>query len=177
MTDPDAISIQAAPKSIADLIAPWVNSQTVCDRLFGGSVTWPVTPDTIRECLTTDARRTLNLVAIDTDTNSVIGFLRLTLDSVDSSTMRLGSLILAPNHRGQRLATPIIEHVITQVFTTTATHRLDLLVASNHKKAIRACLSAGFTREGTMRGARNFGGKRQDVDIMAIIRSDYEAQQ
>jgi RimJ/RimL family protein N-acetyltransferase len=55
-------------------------------------------------------------------------------------------------------------------------HRIELEVYAGNDRARRSYEKAGFTLEGTLRERHFTQGRREDVQLMALLRSEWEAQ-
>lgn len=80
---------------------------------------------------------------------------------------------IAPEHRGKKLAAPMLGLVVDYVFNIPEIFRLDLYVYAFNTPAIRTYQSLGFVLEGTRRAATRVGNDRWDSYVLSMLRPEY----
>lgn len=84
-------------------------------------------------------------------------------------------ILVGPEGRGRRLGSEAVRLVIDHAFATTDLHRISLDVQADNVRARRAYAGAGFRVEGLLRDEHTFDGVRSDTVLMAVLRTDREA--
>ncbi len=90
------------------------------------------------------------------------------------NTAGLGRIAIAPDQRGQNLSAPLLELILAQAFARNWVHRVDLLVYSHNKPAIKSYEAAGFVLEGRRRETTPIGDEVWDTLIMSILRPEFD---
>jgi len=89
-------------------------------------------------------------------------------------TAGLGRVAIKPSRRGDGLAPALLELILTQAFSHSWVHRLDLLVYTHNHPAIRAYQRAGFVLEGTRRETTPIGDEVWDTHMMSLLRREFD---
>lgn len=89
-------------------------------------------------------------------------------------TMGLGRVALAPDRRGEGLGHALIALAVDYAFSKRWVHRLDLLVYTHNRSAIRTYQNIGFVLEGTRRQTTPIGDEIWDTHMMSILRTEFE---
>lgn len=76
---------------------------------------------------------------------------------------------------GRGYGTDAMRLLLQFCFQELNKHRVSLAVLSNNTRAIRSYLKNGFVQEGVVRGSDHRFGLRQDVVVMGILRSEWQA--
>ena len=78
---------------------------------------------------------------------------------------------------GQGLGTAFLSLVLDEAFGPMGAERFHLDCFADNARAQRAYMKLGFTRDGVLRQAyRLADGRRSDLIMMAILKSEWEAQ-
>ena len=85
----------------------------------------------------------------------------------------IGRLAIAPKHRGQGLALPLVKSAIDKAFSRPEINRIELRVYDHNTAAIAAYNRAGFVLEGTRRQSTPIGDMFWSTNIMSILRDEY----
>jgi RimJ/RimL family protein N-acetyltransferase len=84
---------------------------------------------------------------------------------------------IAVAHPGRGLGTAFLSLVLDEAFGPMGAERFHLDCFADNARAQRAYMKLGFTRDGVLRQAyRLADGKRADLVMMAILKSEWEAQ-
>jgi len=90
--------------------------------------------------------------------------------SVDPSAgvARLGRIVIAPAHRGHRLAIPMLRLVIDEAFAIRGIERVDLGVYTWNARAITTYTRLGFKLGAIKRAAVRVGDEHWDLQEMSL---------
>ena len=83
-------------------------------------------------------------------------------------------ITLLPEARGRGIGGRAQRQMCDYLFATTSVHRLQAVTNASNVAEQRALLSAGFSREGVVRGAEWLLGSYTDVHLFGRVRSDWE---
>jgi RimJ/RimL family protein N-acetyltransferase len=81
---------------------------------------------------------------------------------------------LVPDARGRGVGTTAQRLLAEHLFTTTEVDRVEAAPAVDNEAAQRALQKAGFHREGVVRGAQVREGRRRDVALYSLLRTDLD---
>ncbi|WP_339121200.1 GNAT family N-acetyltransferase [Pseudonocardia sp. D17] len=110
-------------------------------------------------------------VIADSDTDEPLGQIGLWFLGVGPGRARIGYWVLARNRR-RGLATRALQTLSPWALTLPEVERLELYVEPWNKGSWRAAETAGFHREGLMRGWEVVGTERRDMYMYSLLRSD-----
>jgi RimJ/RimL family protein N-acetyltransferase len=79
---------------------------------------------------------------------------------------------LLPAARGRGIGTEVLRLLVRYLFDTTDIDRIEGSTDVTNVRAQRSLEKAGFTREGTIRGAQLRAGVRHDLVSYSLLRSD-----
>jgi RimJ/RimL family protein N-acetyltransferase len=79
-------------------------------------------------------------------------------------------------YRGKGYGTDAMQVILGFAFRELNLHRVSLSVFEYNPRAIRSYEKAGFRHEGRLRAEINRDGRRWDVLMMGILRTEWEAQ-
>ena len=82
-------------------------------------------------------------------------------------------LSLRPSFRGRGLGTDVVLALCEYGFAVRGLHRLQVDTLASNAAMISAAVRAGFTREGTLRGADWVSGEFVDEVILGLLASDW----
>ncbi len=124
-------------------------------------------------CANADER--LDLAIVDRATAAVVGEVVLNRfrASANSSNFRI---VLGPAARGRGLGTEAARLMLGYGFDVLGLNRISLEVFASLPNAVRAYEKAGFLVEGIKREVFSFDGDYVDDVMMAILKSDWDAQ-
>jgi RimJ/RimL family protein N-acetyltransferase len=88
------------------------------------------------------------------------------------SALELGYHIFDANRRGQGLMSEALPLFVRYLFQTKGCNRLELRMETENLASERVAIKAGFTYEGTARGAMRHGGKFVDLKQYSILRQE-----
>jgi len=158
-----------------DLLSSWFTSEEDVVQWGGPSVKYPLDETQMELMLKeTSGTRPIRNCWMAVLEGQTIGHAQTKFDWRNGVAI-IGRVVIAPNHRGQRLAAPMLQLVLEKMFGMTKIHRVELNVYSFNQPAIRTYLSLGFELEGTKRQAALVGSNRWDVCGMAILRPDFQS--
>jgi RimJ/RimL family protein N-acetyltransferase len=89
----------------------------------------------------------------------------------------LGIVIGEKAYWGQGYGTDAITALLAHGFEELNLHRVRLRVNADNPRGIRCYEKCGFCHEGTLRESVFAGGKYKDQHIMAVLRSEFRADQ
>ncbi|MFI2754943.1 GNAT family N-acetyltransferase [Cellulomonas sp. P22] len=100
----------------------------------------------------------------------------LEIGSIDEANRsgRLERMIVAPAARGRGVGRTVVRAAQDRFFQDGHMHRLELVVASDNVAAQRCYRAAAFTAEGVLRESRLDGTRWRSVDVMGILRAEWE---
>jgi [ribosomal protein S5]-alanine N-acetyltransferase len=78
--------------------------------------------------------------------------------------------------RGRGLGREITRLILSWAFGVLGAHRVELEVLAFNRRAINCYLACGFRQEGIRREAELYPDGWQDLILMGLLRSEYEAQ-
>ncbi len=105
----------------------------------------------------------------------LIGFVSINSIEWSNGAGKLSMGIGDPADWGHGYGSDALRLVLRYVFTELSLHRLGLDVIASNTRAVRLYERAGFQREGRVREAVYRDGSREDLLLMGILRSDWEA--
>ncbi len=168
------ISLRPARPADADEMATWfVNLMDLA--IWGGpGVSFPLTREQLAAWIAEGANpapRTC-FTAVEAD-DRPWGHVQFLHDPVQRWA-RLGRFGIAPGRRGKGQGRALLEHAIGHAFTELAVDHLALAVVVGNERAHRLYLSAGFREEGRGPGEWTVAGKPYVMNLMGLIRGDWE---
>lgn len=107
---------------------------------------------------------------IENEYKEKVGLIRLDNIDVNNRSICVG-MDIEKTFRGQRLAKPIYEQLISLLFTEY--HRIWLLVAEYNKRAYHIYQSLGFKEEGKHREALFKNGQYYDYILMGLLKEEF----
>ena len=110
---------------------------------------------------------------VERETRRVIGTIGFMSYSADNATVEVG-YSLARSHWNRGLMTEALEAVLRECFETLKLHRVEAQHFSLNPSSGRVMEKCGMTHEGTLRRRICNKGEFQDVEMWAILRSDWE---
>lgn len=159
----------------APLVASWVADEAEAVRWGGPGMRWPV-DDAQFAAMLAEPDRSVWTATLGAE---IAGHFQLFHDR-RRRTMRLGRFTIAPQFRGRRLATPLVELAAGLAFGNPDVHRMELQVYKGNMPAQAAYTRAGFTLEGTLREDVPVLAGGQTVfwstGIMSLLRSEWMAR-
>ena len=169
----DMILLRTFCREDFSLLSSWFASEEDVVQWGGPLVRHPLDEaqleSMLRETSGTKPARKCWMAELEGET---VGHVQLAFDWRNGNAT-VGRVVIAPNHRGRRLAAPMVRLVLEQAFGIAEIYRVELNVYTFNQPAFRTYLSLGFKVEGTRRQAALVGEKRWDVCGMAILRPDY----
>lgn len=110
---------------------------------------------------------------VERETRRVIGTIGFMSYSADNATVEVG-YSLARSHWNRGLMTEALQAVLRECFETLKLHRVEAQHFSLNPSSGRVMAKCGMTHEGTLRRRICNKGEFQDVEMWAILRSDWE---
>jgi RimJ/RimL family protein N-acetyltransferase len=105
--------------------------------------------------------------------DSTVGHAQLGFDW-RNGVARLSRVAVAPEARGQGLASPMLAQVIARAFAFPEIERVELNVYPFNEPALRAYAGLGFVQEGLRRSSARVGSERWDTVHMGLLRTDWQ---
>lgn len=112
---------------------------------------------------------------VERETRRVIGTIGFMSYSADNATVEVG-YSLARSHWNRGLMTEALTAVLRECFETLKLHRVEAQHFSLNPSSGRVMEKCGMTHEGTLRRRICNKGEFQDVEMWAILRSDWERE-
>lgn len=172
---PPELDIQPFDPAEAAVVASWVPDEAAAVRWGGPGMRWPV-GEAQFAVMRADPDRSLWTATLG---GRIAGHFQLFHDH-RRCTVRLGRFTIAPDLRGRRLATPLVEKAAGMAFATPDVHRLELHVYQDNLTAQAAYRRAGFTLEGMLREDVPVvrGGRTEfwSTCVMSLLRSEWAAR-
>ncbi|WSF37432.1 GNAT family N-acetyltransferase [Streptomyces sp. NBC_01351] len=84
-------------------------------------------------------------------------------------------LMMAPEHRGQSHGTDALEALTDLAFGELPMQRVQAVTHTGNAAALGVLAKAGFVREGVRRSACLHRGRRLDVAVLSLLRTEWEA--
>ncbi len=109
---------------------------------------------------------------VERATGKVIGTIGFMSYSAENAMVEIG-YSLARSHWGQGLMTEALEAVLHQAFAVLKLHRVEALHFTANPASGRVMSKCGMLHEGTLRRRICNKGKFMDVEMWAILRSDW----
>lgn len=110
---------------------------------------------------------------VDRETRRAIGTIGFMSYSADNATVEVG-YSLARSHWNRGLMTEALNAVLRECFRTLKLHRVEAQHFSANPSSGRVMEKCGMTHEGTLRRRICNKGEFQDVEMWAILCSDWE---
>ncbi|MBQ7849362.1 MAG: GNAT family N-acetyltransferase [Clostridia bacterium] len=110
---------------------------------------------------------------VERETRRVIGTIGFMSYSADNATVEVG-YSLARSHWNRGIMTEALNAVLRECFETLKLHRVEAQHFSLNPSSGRVMEKCGMTHEGTLRRRICNKGEFQDVEMWAILRSDWE---
>ena len=108
------------------------------------------------------------------DDDRLVGTCQLLAIDGRHRTAELQIRIGEPDARGRGLGTEAVGLLLRHAFADRDLLRVSLHVHASNDPALATYEKSGFVREGVLREAAFVDGRREDVVVMAILRSDWE---
>ncbi|MFD9030896.1 GNAT family N-acetyltransferase [Streptomyces sp. NPDC059567] len=84
-------------------------------------------------------------------------------------------LMLDPGHRGQGYGVDAVDALVDLAFGELPMHRVQAVTHATNSAALGVLTRAGFVREGVRRSACLHRGRRYDVEVLALLRDEWQA--
>jgi RimJ/RimL family protein N-acetyltransferase len=115
-----------------------------------------------------DDERVAAFTIVSLESGDVIGAALLWAIDTHNRLAHLG-LSLLPDYRGQGLSGEVVQLLCSYGFLTRGLHRLQLETLADNAAMIKTALSAGFSREATLRDAAWANGRFVDEAIFGLL--------
>jgi RimJ/RimL family protein N-acetyltransferase len=103
-----------------------------------------------------------------------IGHIALVGQDVADGTAEV-DLMLDPQHRGQGYGTDALDALVDLAFGELPMHRLQAVTHTDNTAARTVLEKSGFVQEGVRRSACLHRGRRRDVAVSSLLRTEWEA--
>lgn len=158
-----------APRHYATL-ASWLADERDAVQWGGPAVRYPLDAEQLRAMLPDKDTPPARLSWMALRDRDCVGHTQAVSLDPGAGVARLGRIIIAPAHRGHRLAIPMLRLVLDEVFAIRGIERVDLGVYSRNAGAITTYTRLGF-RPGTINGASvRVGDEDWDSQEMSLSR-------
>jgi RimJ/RimL family protein N-acetyltransferase len=164
------------PVHFAALIS-WFPTEALAVQWAGPTVTAPLDETQLQAMLDEGqgdppARLCWTARKSDSHGDRIVGHAQLGFDW-RNGIARLSRVAVAPEARGQGLASPMLAQVIARAFAFPEIERVELNVYPFNEPALRAYAGLGFVQEGLRRSSARVGSERWDTIHMGLLRSDW----
>lgn len=105
------------------------------------------------------------------DGAALLGQIGLSSIDLRNKTGEVGYWIVS-EHRGRGIALRAVRLVSDWVFDQAGLERLELRTLDGNTASERVAIKAGFTREGVLRSIYEVGGRRRDLAVWSLLRSE-----
>lgn len=116
----------------------------------------------------------LSLAVCIKETNEHIGYAYLTDINWKNRSATTGKLIGVKEHWGKGYATEITNLILYHAFYILGLHRIESRQLVSNIGSVRSLEKCGYVKEGVLREAVFKNGKFRDLNIMSILREDYD---
>lgn len=158
-------------------LAGWFASEREVVQWGGSAVRFPLDDDQMRAMTDESAADPpTRLCWMAQRGQELVGHVQLALDWRHGNAL-IGRVAIAPQHRGQGLAVPMLELVIAKAFSIEGMERVELNVYTWNAPAIATYQRLGFRTEGIRRSATRVGHERWDSAMMSLLRSEREPRE
>ncbi|MFD7100856.1 GNAT family N-acetyltransferase [Streptomyces xanthophaeus] len=103
-----------------------------------------------------------------------VGHIALTDQDMVDGTAEV-QLMMDPQYRGRSHGTDAVDALTDLAFGELPMQRLQAVTHTTNAPALAVLARAGFVREGTRRSACLHRGRRHDVAVLSLLRSEWEA--
>ncbi len=153
-------------------LSGWFASEREVVQWGGSAVRFPLNDEQLQamtdEALTEPATRWCWMAERGAE---LVGHVQLALDWRHGNAL-IGRVAIAPSRRGQGLAVPMLELVVSKAFSLDAMERVELNVYTWNAAAIATYERLGFQTEGIRRSCTRVGNERWDAAMMSLLRSE-----
>ncbi|HPF87519.1 MAG TPA: GNAT family protein [Candidatus Limiplasma sp.] len=157
-------------------IRKWVNDRNTSQYL--SAIFWfPQTEADTTDFLNRAMRAAPNaayFVIADIKDESYIGQLDLFEINWKTRVGKIGTVIGSEDKRGKGYGSEAMKLMLDYAFGILGLERVELEVYAENKRAVRCYEKAGFVYEGTRRHAAMVNGKHADVNMMSVLKADWE---
>jgi RimJ/RimL family protein N-acetyltransferase len=117
----------------------------------------------------------LHLAVADAEADAFLGAISLMRFAWEDLRCDIGYW-LAPEGRGRGAATTATRLLARWALTSLGLERVDLHAATDNAASQRVAEAAGFVREGVLRSHQALKGRRNDMVVFGLVRSDLTAR-
>ena len=117
------------------------------------------------------------MVIVRKNDDQMIGFIELAGYDWHSGNAWMGIGLGERENWGKGYGTEALQILLCMAFREWNLHRVSLAVLGYNERAKRSYEKAGFKVEGSLRGFVFRDGKRWDMDMMGVLRDEWEALQ
>jgi RimJ/RimL family protein N-acetyltransferase len=164
------------PADFSRLIG-WIETGEMLVRWAGPTeFVFPLTEGQLRKYLSGSEgeRSSRRIFNASTEAGEVCGHIELGAINYDNQTASLCRVLLAPDYRGRRLCTPMVEKALAVGFGELGLRGIELRVFGFNSAAIQCYERSGFVREGLLRKSQKVGDLYWDTVMMAILSDEWE---
>ncbi|EJN59078.1 GNAT family N-acetyltransferase [Halogranum rubrum] len=158
-----------------DTLVSWIRSEKMLRQWTDSVFSHPLDTGQLADHLTDSDVRRQAFAAVDDD-GSMVGYLELNRIDETRRSASIARVVVAPDHRGEGVATEMLRAVLRIGFEDYDCHRIDLRVFDFNEAAIRCYERVGFTREGTLRDARRYGDEYWSLVVMSLLEDEWTAK-
>ena len=158
-----------APRHYATL-SSWFDSERDVVQWGGPALRHPLDDEQLQTMLPDEATPPARLSWMALRDGECVGHAQVMSVDPSGGAARLGRIVIAPAHRGRRLAVSMLRPVIAEVFTIRGIDRVELGVYTWNAGAIRTYTRLGFTPGAIKRASVRVGDEHWDSQEMSLSR-------
>ncbi|MFH8759118.1 GNAT family N-acetyltransferase [Streptomyces atroolivaceus] len=168
----ESVGLVAVETDDAELLHRW-RSDPVAAHEIG---IWPRSVTAMRERIERDGDdddRDDFLVVLLPD-RTTVGHIALSGQDIVNGSAQI-ELMLAPEHRGRGHGRHALDALVDLAFGELPMHRLTARTHTDNAPALAVLSRSGFVREGVSRSACLHRGRRHDLAVSSLLRTEWEA--
>ena len=171
----ELVALRTLEESDIPLLKHWINDPEVTETLAARYPFSTATEQQWYEKNTAPGFERALFIIVTGDGGIPIGSCDLTLGLAENRDAELGIMIGEKSYWNRGYGTDAVRTLVRFAFEEMNLNRIQLEVFDFNARAIRAYEKVGFQREGTLREAHYQRGAYLDVELMSILRRDWDA--
>ena len=151
-------------------LSSWFGDQSDAVQWGGPAVRYPLDAEQLRTMLPDETTPPTRLSWMALRNCECVGHAQAISLDPRAGVARLGRIIIAPAHRGHRLAIPMLRLALAEAFAIPGIERVDLGVYTWNAGAIKTYTRLGFTPGTINRASVRVGDEHWDTQEMSLSR-------
>jgi RimJ/RimL family protein N-acetyltransferase len=173
----ERVFLRASERSDVPLYARWLNDARVSAFLvIDTPFNLPAEEAWFERMQAAQGRDTYHFAICLRENGQAIGTIGLHDVDTKHGAAEVGIAIGDPELWGQGLGSDAMRAMLDFAFGTLRLERIRLQVYAFNERARRSYEKVGFVLEGTQRSALYRNGRRHDVHLMSVLRSEWDAE-